>query len=80
MIYNQTRTNGIPMPLLMGCTKPTAIETVENEARGMYDPVSQTVMIECLQIGTRSLKNSNTRVGNHVKTDRKNEIDDKKQK
>ena len=72
--------NGIPMPLLMGCTKPTAIETVENETRGMYDPVSQTVMIECLQIGTRSLKNSNTRVGNHVKTDRKNEIDDKKQK
>ena len=80
MIYNQTRMNGIPMPLLMGCTKPTAIETVENETRGMYDPVSQTVMIECLQIGTRSLKNSNTRVGNHVKTDRKNEIDDKKQK
>lgn len=72
--------NGIPMPLLMGCTKPTAIETVENETRVMYDPVSQTVMIECLQIGTRSLKNSNTRVGNHVKTDRKNEIDDKKQK
>lgn len=80
MIYNQTRMNGIPMPLLMGCTKPTAIETVENETRDMYDPVSQTVMIECLQIGTRSLKNSNTRVGNHVKTDRKNEIDDKKQK
>ena len=72
--------NGIPMPLLMGGTKPTAIETVENETRVMYDPVSQTVMIECLQIGTRSLKNSNTRVGNHVKTDRKNEIDDKKQK
>ena len=72
--------NGIPMPLLMGCTKPTAIETVENETRVMYDPVSQTVMIECMQIGTRSLKNSNTRVGNHVKTDKKNEIDDKKQK
>ena len=80
MYYNQTRMNGVPMPLLMGCTKPTAIETVECETKVMYDPVSQTVTIECLQIGTRSLKNSNTRVGNHVKTDRKNEIDDKKQK
>ena len=74
MIYNQTRMNGIPMPLLMGCTKPSAIETV------MYDPVSQTVAVGCMQIGTKSLKNSNTRVGNHVKTDKKNEIDDKKQK
>jgi hypothetical protein len=46
----------------------------------MYDPVTQTVAVECLQIGTKSLKNSNTRVGNHVKTDKKNEIDDKKQK
>lgn len=80
MIYNQTKMNGVPMPLLMGCTKPSAIETVENETKILYDPVSQIMAIECLQIGTRSLKNSNTRVGNHVKTDRKNEIDDKKQK
>ena len=80
MIYNQTRMNVSPMPLLMGCTKPTAIETVECETKVMYDPVTQTVAVECLQIGTKSLKNSNTRVGNHVKTDKKNEIDDKKQK
>ena len=80
MIYNQTRMNGVPMPLLMGCTKPTAIETVECETKVMYDPVTQTLAVECLQIGTKSIKNSNTRVGNHVKTDKKNEIDDKKQK
>lgn len=80
MIYNQTRMNGIPMPLLMGCTKPSAIEKVERETKVMYDPVTQTVEVECLQIGTKSLKNSNTRVGNHVQTDKKNEIDDKKQK
>ena len=80
MYYNQTRMNGVPMPLLMGCTKPTAIETVECETKVMYDPVTQTVAVECLQIGTKSLKNSNTRVGIHVKTDKKNEIDDKKQK
>ena len=80
MYYNQTRMNGVPMPLLMGCTKPTAVEIVECETKVVYDPVSQTVVVECMQIGTRSLKNSNTRVGNHVKTDKKNEIDDKKQK
>ncbi len=80
MYYNQTKMNDVPMPLLMGCTKPTPIMTVECETKVVYDPVSQIGVVECMQIGTRSLKNSNTRVDNHVKTDKKNEIDDKKQK
>lgn len=81
MYYNQTKMKGISMPLLMGCTKPSVIETAEKETRVLYDPISQTVEVECLQIGTRSLKTSSTHYGNnHCKTDRKNEIDDKKQK
>jgi uncharacterized lipoprotein NlpE involved in copper resistance len=81
MIYNQKRMNGVPMPLLMGCTKPSTIETVRCETKVVYDPISQTVVVECLQIGTRSLKTSSTHYGNnHCKTDKKNEIDDKKQK
>ncbi len=85
MIYNQTRMNGVPMPLLMGCTKPTAIETVEYETKVVYDPVSQIVEIDCVMVGTKSLvtkgttkklPNGNTQ---HL-TDKKNEIDDKKYK
>ena len=56
MTYNQTRMNGVPMPLLMGCTKPTAIEIVECETKVVYDPVSQTVSMECGTVGTKSLK------------------------
>ena len=82
MIYNQTRMNGVPMPLLMGCTKPSAIETVENETRVLYDPVSQTVMvIDCRTVGTKSLRCSTTAFKNNLgqktsKTDKKNELDD----
>ena len=75
MIYNQTRMNGVPMPLLMGCTKPTAIETVECETKVMYDPVTQIAIVDCQVVGTKSLKVYTT-AGGHQ--DRKNEIDDKK--
>jgi hypothetical protein len=81
MNNNQKRMNDVPLPLMMSCTKPTSIETTDCETKVLYDPISQTVTMECMQIGTRSLKTSNTFYGkNHCKTDRKNEIDDKKQK
>ena len=83
MIYNQTRMNGVPMPLLMGCTKPTAIETLECETKVVYDPVSQIVEIDCGVVGTKSLKTThyvakNSSGGRVSKTDQKNEIDDRK--
>ena len=86
MYYNQTRMNGVPMPLLMGCTKPTAIEIVECETKVVYDPVSQTVSMECGTVGTKSLKYSGTQVkspsgkklGTSSIPDKKNVIDDKR--
>ena len=75
--------NGVPMPLLMGCTKPTVIETVECETKVVYDPVSQIVEIDCGVVGTKSLKTThyvakNSAGGRVSKTDQKNEIDDRK--
>ena len=83
MTYNQTRMNGVPMPLLMGCTKPTAIETVECETKVIYNPVLQIVEIDCGVVGTKSLKTThfvakNSAGGRVSKTDNKNEIDDRK--
>jgi hypothetical protein len=83
MIYNQTRMNGVPMPLLMGCTKPTAIETIECETKVIYNPVLQIVEIDCGVVGTKSLKTThfvakNSAGGRVSKTDNKNEIDDRK--
>ena len=83
MIYNQTRMNGVPMPLLMGCTKPTTIETVECETKVIYNPVLQIVEIDCGVVGTKSLKTThfvakNSAGGRVSKTDNKNEIDDRK--
>ena len=83
MIYNQTRMNGVPMPLLMGCIKPTAIETVECETKVIYNPVLQIVEIDCGAVGTKSLKTThfvakNSAGGRVSKTDKKNEIDDRK--
>ena len=75
MTYNQTRMNGVPMPLLMGCTKPSAIETVENETKILYDPIAQIAIVDCRIVGTKSLK-VHTTAGGHQ--DKKNEIDDKK--
>lgn len=83
MIYNQTKNNGVPMPLLMACTKPSAIETVECETKVMYDPMSQIVPMDCSVVGTKSLKTThfiakNSAGGRVSKTDKKNEIDDRK--
>lgn len=66
------------MPLLMGCTRPTPIETETDEHAIIYDPITQKVVMDMRLLGTRSLKSSSTRVGKGSKTDRKNEIDDQK--
>ena len=57
------------MPLLMGCTRPSRIVTVENEDKVIYDPVSQTSVMDMRIVGTYSLANV---------PDRKNQIDDQK--
>lgn len=83
MNYNQTRVNGIPMPLLMSCTKPSVIETAESEMKMLYDQFLQTVVIDFRTVGTRSLRCSTTAFKTNLgqrtsKTDKKNEIDDQK--
>ena len=45
MLYNQTKTNGMPMPLLMGYTKVISTEMLsEEKATLLYDPNTQTVL------------------------------------
>lgn len=66
------------MPLLMGCTKPQPIETLEHDERGIYDPIAQVVQIDMRAVGTYSLKSHGTKVGKSTQTDKKNEIDDQK--
>ena len=84
MLYNQTKTqSGAFMPLLMGCTAPSPVET-EEQITIIYDPVSQKPLMDMRTVGTRSLKVSVTRykpaghTGFSCKSDRKNEIDDSK--
>ena len=82
MQYNNTKTSaGQVMPLLMGCTIPTLIEAEEVEHKVIYDPVSQTVVMDLRVVGTKCLKTGSTRPGRNAKekTDKKNEIDDSKQ-
>lgn len=62
------------LPLLVGCTKPQPIETLEHDERVMYDPVTQIVPMDMRIVGTYSLKTHS--VGG--KFVRKNEIDDQK--
>lgn len=80
MIYNQTKVNGVPMPLLMGCTNPSAIEIAEEDVVIKYDSFAQVANIECLRpYGTKSLKIKGTEKSRgHWATDKKNEIDDTK--
>lgn len=67
------------MPLLMGCTKPQPIETLEHDERVIYDPIAQVVQIDMRIIGTYSLKIRATSLGrSQWSTDKKNEIDDQK--
>ena len=62
------------LPLLVGCTKPQPIETLEYDERVMYDPVTQIVPMDMRTVGTYSLRIRAT----GTRTDRKNESDDQK--
>ncbi|MBQ7551445.1 MAG: hypothetical protein IJT04_07960 [Bacteroidales bacterium] len=45
MLYNQTKTNGMPMPLLMGYTQVIPTEMIpEEKVTLLYDPIMQTVL------------------------------------
>jgi len=77
MYFNQTNQwNGIPMPLLMGFSKPEKIQEVKNEPI-MYDPISQ-IVYDMRVVGTKCLKRSSTKKGSGTVQDQKNEIDDQK--
>lgn len=85
MLYNRTQIHGSSMPLLMGFTQPTKIECDETPVVSYYDPISQTISIQCGRyIGTKCLKSSFTHKKHPttgcrmVLSDKKNEIDDKK--
>lgn len=89
MKYLNTKTStGQVMPLLMGCTRPTSIETEVIEHKIIYDPISQKVVMDLRLLGTKCLKVSTTKkpvIINNKKTrgttnvqDKKNEIDDSK--
>ena len=79
MLYTfQNQSTGIPMPLLMGYTFPTPIQTTEDE-RVIYDPILQRTQFDMRVIGTKSLKTVSTDKGKNGKwPDKKNEIDDQK--
>lgn len=68
------------MPLLMGCTAPSPIETEDIEHKIIYDPMTQKVVMDMREVGTYSLKVRSTakRGTGSTTTDRKNEIDDRK--
>ena len=53
MIYSQTRTQvGTVMPLLMGCTRPSPIETMSDEGKIIYDPMTQMSEMNMRTVGT----------------------------
>lgn len=71
------------MPLLMGFTPPTPIQTAEGVERYIYDSYRQITEYDMATIGTKCLKTSSTRIGKLTgtfKSDHKNEIDDSKSK
>ena len=81
MTYNQTKVNGVPMPLLMGCTHPTNLEALHKDAVPVYDPISQTTNLNVIGVHyTMSQKAVRTDKpgGNKGTQDRKSLKDDKK--
>lgn len=81
MVYNQTKVNGVAMPLLMGCTEPTKLETLEKDVAPIYDPVSQTTGWQTMGVHyTMSQKAARTNIpgGNQGTADRKTVKDDHK--
>lgn len=77
--YPQIKSGSNVMPFIMGCTKPSQIEALEENEKVFYDPERQTAMINLRVVGTRSLKTFHTKIKQGLgKTDKKNEIDDSK--
>lgn len=80
----QMNQGGAPiLPLLVGCTKPQPIETLEHDGCIMYDPIAQIIPMDMRVVGTYSLRTRGTsyqmnKLQKGVKADRKNEIDDQK--
>lgn len=74
--YSQARINGNVMPFIMGCTRPSSIETMDDFENVIYDPMTQSTIVNMRTIGTRSLKTTFPK--NKPKVDKKNEIDDSK--
>lgn len=81
--YSQAKINGNAMPFIMGCARPSPIEAMEDEEKVIYDPMTQSTVLNMRVVGTRSLRssltNKKTALGGHkLVTDKKNEIDDSK--
>lgn len=85
--YSQTKVNGVAMPFIMGCTKPSPIEALEEgDEKVIYDPMTQSTVVDMRIIGTRSLRCHTTQKKSTTKgsksmvncSDKKNEIDDSK--
>ena len=80
MTYNQTKVNGVAMPLLMGCTEPTKLETLEEDVVPIYDPIAQTSIMNAMGVHyTMSQKAARTDgPGFKGRSDRKTVKDDHK--
>ena len=78
MTYNQTKVNGVAMPLLMGCTEPTKLETLKIDVAPTYNPESQTAIWETMAAHyTMSRRNTRTyKPGNTLMSDFKTIKDD----
>jgi hypothetical protein len=78
MTYNQTKVNGVAMPLLMGCTEPTKLETFKKDVAPIYNPESQTVIWKTMAANyTMSKRNTRTyKPGNSLVSDIKTIKDD----
>ena len=60
--YSQAKINGNAMPFIMGCTRPSPIEAMEDDEKVIYDPMTQSTVVNMRTVGTRSLKQSGTRI------------------
>ena len=81
MTYNQEKTQGIPMPLLVGCTKTTVSELIPGTEKPLiYDPINQIVVLGMAIHNTRSERILGTpqKPGLAKRSDKKNINDDKK--
>ena len=79
--YSQTKVNGNAMPFIMGCTRPSPIEAMEDDEKVIYDPMTQSTIVNMRTVGTKSIKSEFTGYskGSSCGTmDRKNYIDDSK--